>query len=136
MQRKRKPNAPVVEAKLASLSGVSLLLELQVDEYAALHIRPDEDAEQLLALFSTEDPVNHSCTRQWPTERTVHSSMGRNTVGVGRSMCSSASPIYEHSRVNCARSKKRSLEVSRYAAVRKSCVAAMRISPFFGVHRF
>ena len=68
--------------------------------------------------------------------RTVQSSMGRSTVGVGRSMCSSASPMYEHSSVNCERSKKRSFEVSKYAAVKKSCVAAIKISPFFGVHRF
>jgi hypothetical protein len=52
--------------------------------------------------------------------RTVHSSSGRRMVGVGKSMCSSASPMYVQSSVNCERSKKRSLDVSKYAAVKKS----------------
>ena len=56
-------------------------------------------------------------------------------AGVGRSTDINASPIIAMIWPTSARSKKVSRLVSRYDAVRKSCVAATRISPFLGVHR-
>ena len=56
-------------------------------------------------------------------------------AGVGRSTDINASPIIAMDLANLGAIQKVSRLVSRYDAVRKSCVAATRISPFLGVHR-
>ena len=70
----------------------------------------------------------------------VHSMVGLSNVAGGRSIRRSLScwlPMkYDARRQISWRDRNTSLDVSRYAHVRKSCVAATRISPFLGVDRF
>ncbi len=70
-----------------------------------------------------------------PTCFPVHKATGLIIAGCGTSMCSPASPRYDATRQKVSRSKKMSRCVMRYAAVRKSWVAATRGSPFLGVTR-
>lgn len=70
-----------------------------------------------------------------PTCFPVHRATGFSIAGGGMSTCSPASPRYEATRQKVSRSKKMSLWVMRYAAVKKSWVAATSGSPFLGVTR-
>mmetsp|Transcript_9760 Transcript_9760/g.36204 ORF Transcript_9760/g.36204 Transcript_9760/m.36204 type:complete len:246 (+) Transcript_9760:3709-4446(+) len=65
----------------------------------------------------------------------VQSSTGFTIAGVGRSTESNASPIMDTHCPTIARSMNTSFPVIKYELVMKSCVAATRISPFFGVHK-
>lgn len=57
-------------------------------------------------------------------------------VGGGRSIRSSPRPIIAMHWQKSALSKNTSWRVTRYAAVIKSCVAEIKIDPFFGVIKF